>query len=181
MRRKDETVKKTILQCARSIALQEGIRAVNIRNIAKTAGIATGTVYNYYSSKDDILLELTEEYWNQTLLEMQQSICGGTFVHQLHEIYLFLRTHLKTAALLMSGLRTTGIRGHERMYSMQHVLYNILLKRLQQDEAIKPNTWSEEFTEQKYTGFLLTNVLAALQTNQPDINVLLEIIKRTLY
>ena len=74
MRRKDDTMRDTLLNSARDIADTEGIDAVNIRSIAKRAGIASGTVYNYFLSKDEILLALTEEYWKQTLLEMKTKI-----------------------------------------------------------------------------------------------------------
>ena len=48
MRRKDDTMRDTLLNSARDIADTEGIDAVNIRSIAKRAGIASGTVYNYF-------------------------------------------------------------------------------------------------------------------------------------
>ena len=44
MRRKDDTMRDTLLNSARDIADTEGIDAVNIRSIAKRAGIASGTV-----------------------------------------------------------------------------------------------------------------------------------------
>ena len=70
MKRKDDTLRDTLLSLARNVADTEGIEAVNIRSIAKKAGIASGTVYNYFSNKDEILLALTEEYWDRALLDM---------------------------------------------------------------------------------------------------------------
>ena len=87
MRRKDDTMRDTLLNSARDIADTEGIDAVNIRSIAKRAGIASGTVYNYFSNKDEILLALTEEYWKQTLLEMKTKITSDSFCFVL---FLFL-------------------------------------------------------------------------------------------
>ena len=74
MRKKDDTLRDTLIKLARSIADTDGIDAVNIRTIAQRAGIATGTMYNYFSSKEEILLALTEEYWIQTLPEMNTAI-----------------------------------------------------------------------------------------------------------
>ena len=80
MRRKDDTLRDTLLNLARNIADTQGIDAVNIRAIAQRAGIATGTMYNYFSNKEEILLALTEEYWKQTLRPCSQGIvvhvCG---------------------------------------------------------------------------------------------------------
>ena len=50
MRRKDDTLRDTLLNIAQSMADTEGIEAVNIRSIAKKAGTASGTVYNYFSN-----------------------------------------------------------------------------------------------------------------------------------
>ena len=68
MRKKDDTLRDTLLALARKIADEDGLDAINIRFLAKKAGVATGTVYNYFTNKDEILLALTEEYWRQALL-----------------------------------------------------------------------------------------------------------------
>ena len=87
MRKKDDTLRGTLLDLSREIADTEGIDAVNIRSIAKRAGVATGTVYNYFSNKDEILLALTEEYWKQTLIDMRIAITADSFCGQLQEIF----------------------------------------------------------------------------------------------
>ncbi len=74
MSKKDDTLRDTLLGSAKNIADTEGIEAINIRSIARKAGIASGTVYNYFSNKEKILLALTEAYWNQALLEMKSKI-----------------------------------------------------------------------------------------------------------
>ena len=51
MRKKDDSLRGILLDSARTIADTEGIEAVNMRSIAQRAGVATGTVYNYFSSK----------------------------------------------------------------------------------------------------------------------------------
>ena len=80
MRKKDDTLRDTLLELSRQIADTDGISAVNIRSIAQKAGVATGTVYNYFSGKDEILLALTEEYWKQTLYEMNNTISAVSFL-----------------------------------------------------------------------------------------------------
>ena len=45
MRRKDDTLRDTLLEYARELADSEGLEAVNIRSIAGKAGVAAGTVY----------------------------------------------------------------------------------------------------------------------------------------
>ena len=77
MRKKDDALRDSLLALCRETAEREGLEAINIRSIAKRAGVAAGTVYNYFSGKDDILLALTEEYWREALAEMDRAVLSG--------------------------------------------------------------------------------------------------------
>ena len=98
MRKKDDTLRDTLLELARQTADNEGIDAINIRSIAKKAGVATGTVYNYFSCKDELLLALTEAYWKQALLEMDAALTADSFCGQLQQIFLFLKERIEQSA-----------------------------------------------------------------------------------
>lgn len=50
--------KAAILTCAREIFSQKGYKETNITDITQAAGVATGTFYNYYPSKDKIFMEI---------------------------------------------------------------------------------------------------------------------------
>ena len=77
-------MRETLLNTARALAEEEGLQKLNIRSIAKKAGVASGTVYNYFSGKDEILLALTKEYWKQALLEMDDAIITDSFCEALN-------------------------------------------------------------------------------------------------
>ena len=116
-------MRSTLLELACQIADSEGLDAVNIRSLAGRAGIATGTVYNYFSCKDEILLALTEEYWRQALLQMKTVITADSFCGQLLEIFTFLQEQIdRSAGKLMSSLGNIEATGHARMASMQSEL-----------------------------------------------------------
>ena len=106
MRKKDETMRDTLLASARHIADTEGAGALNIRRLAMEAGVATGTVYNYFQSKEDVLLALTEEYWQKALLDMRLALRAETFIGQVAEMYAFLRERIAdSGGALMGSLR----------------------------------------------------------------------------
>lgn len=89
VRKKDDSLRGALIDYARELAEKEGPEAVNIRSLAGKAGIATGTVYNYFSCKDEILLALTEEYWRKTLADMRAAVTAPSFCGQLEEIFTF--------------------------------------------------------------------------------------------
>lgn len=50
--------KETILNTARDVFLKKGYKKTNISEIAKSSGIAAGTFYNYFDSKEALFLEV---------------------------------------------------------------------------------------------------------------------------
>lgn len=182
MRKKDGTLRGTLLDHARHLANAEGAGAVNIRSIAQRAGVASGTVYNYFSNKDEILLALTEEYWKETLLEMRAAITAGSFCGQLEEMFAFLRERVDSSAgMFMHSLENVEAAGRERMTSMQIALEAAMVRQMEQDINICKDAWNETFTKGQYARFIMTNMMALLRTEQPDIQFFIAIVKRTIY
>lgn len=182
MRRKDDTLHDTLLDYARNIADTEGIKAVNIRSIAKRSGVATGTVYNYFSGKDEIILELTEEYWSETLIEMKKYVTADSFCGKLEQIFDFLKDRIdSTARMLMRSLENVEAAGHKRMTSMQSTLGKEIIRQMEQDTSVRSDIWNKDFTKEKYAEFIIMNLTSMLRTQAPDIQFLLQIVKRTVY
>ena len=182
MRRKDDTLRDTLLYYARNIADAEGVGAINIRSIAQKAGVATGTVYNYFSSKDEILLALTEEYWKQTLLEIKTVIDADSFCGQLEEIFTFLKEGIdNSAGKLMYSLGNVETSGRELMMSMKTDLEEDLIQRMEKDTHLRKDIWNETFTKEQFARFIIMNMTVLLKTKAPDIQFLIEIVKRTIY
>lgn len=182
MRKKDETLRDILLKAAQDIADTEGIEAVNIRSIAGKAGIASGTVYNYFSNKGEILLALTESYWKQTLLEMRSEITAVSFCGQLQEIFNFLKVRIEqSAGRLMHSLGDVEAAGQVQMASMQAVLEEILMQSMEQDADIRRDVWDETFTREQFVRFIMMNMTMSLKTRAPDIAFLITMIRRTIY
>ena len=66
-------VKEDILLVTRELLKETGYSDLNIRKIASQCGVATGTVYNYYSSKNEIIVEILLNEWNLMLRRIDQS------------------------------------------------------------------------------------------------------------
>jgi AcrR family transcriptional regulator len=52
---------EAIIEAARALASESGLAAVQIVPVAERAGIAAGTVYRYFSSKDDLVAALVSD------------------------------------------------------------------------------------------------------------------------
>ncbi len=129
MRRKNQELRQCLLDCARRIECAEGADGLSIRKLAAEANIAIGTVYNYFESKQEVLLAMTEEYWNDALREMQGSITAERFSEQIRQIYAFLAEKLNDCAKCLCSLRRT--RKAERADDiLQGTVVRSLVRRL---------------------------------------------------
>ncbi len=74
MRTKEGNKQKDILEAAISVFAEYGYNDAKISKIAEVAGVASGSVYLYFKSKDDILLQIFKPIWDQLSNELQDLI-----------------------------------------------------------------------------------------------------------
>ncbi|UNL87065.1 TetR/AcrR family transcriptional regulator [Priestia koreensis] len=61
-KKRTEQKKQAILTSAFTLFFQNGVKGVNISQIAKQAGVSQVTIYNYFESKENLLLEVIKGY-----------------------------------------------------------------------------------------------------------------------
>jgi TetR/AcrR family fatty acid metabolism transcriptional regulator len=63
-----------ILDAALRTFVKRGYPETKVAEIASEAGVAEGTIYNYFPSKEDLLLALFDEKWNAIIHEVKSKI-----------------------------------------------------------------------------------------------------------
>lgn len=63
-------MKSHILNVAGSLMTKKGVKNTSLKDISKVAGISKGTLYYYYSAKDDIIYDIAEENLSKITDEM---------------------------------------------------------------------------------------------------------------
>jgi TetR/AcrR family fatty acid metabolism transcriptional regulator len=93
MRHKDNEKHRKIIAAATKVFAKKGFYKAKISDIAREAGVADGTIYIYFSHKDDILISLFEEKMKEVLdnMERQTSLETDPFA----KIGRFAFLHLK--------------------------------------------------------------------------------------
>lgn len=66
-----EDAKAKILKTARAQLFEQGYTNFTLRAIAEQCGIAVGTIYNYFSSKDMLIASIMVEDWAVALARMR--------------------------------------------------------------------------------------------------------------
>lgn len=75
--REKQLTRQAILTAARQIAQQEGWPALTIRKVGELIEYSPPMVYEYFASKEDILLHLLREGFDQLTAAMQQARAAG--------------------------------------------------------------------------------------------------------
>ncbi len=65
--------KSRIIQAAKRVISRSSIAGATMRGIAEEAGLSTGAIYHYFSSKEDILYEVMDESFSETLRIAEES------------------------------------------------------------------------------------------------------------
>ena len=83
-----ENLKEKILAEADRQLQETGYGAMTIQSIAKACGVGVGTVYNYYSSKDEIVIACVAAAWMKRI-EMIRTVAqyAKTYEAVIHCIY----------------------------------------------------------------------------------------------
>ncbi len=71
MPKRIENLRENMIKCAKAELLAHGYDALAIRSVAQGCGIAVGTVYNYFPSKDMLVAAVMLEDWLTTLERMR--------------------------------------------------------------------------------------------------------------
>jgi Transcriptional regulator len=91
-----ENPKQLILDKAREILYNQGYNKLSMRTLSKACDIALGTIYNYYPTKKDLVIEMMTEYWQNYLNSVRQiADSQNDFYIKLNNIFNELRTFIE--------------------------------------------------------------------------------------
>jgi AcrR family transcriptional regulator len=83
-----------ILNAATKVFAEKGFHGATIRDIARTAGVADGTVYNYFGSKADVLLGILNRLNETEQRSEQLALPPGQDFRSFFSAYLRQRIHV---------------------------------------------------------------------------------------
>lgn len=66
-------LEERFLEHARQILYTEGYAALSVRRLARECQTATGTVYNYYRNKDELVARVMMTDWRKALRQMEMA------------------------------------------------------------------------------------------------------------
>lgn len=115
MQNEEQTTQEKILCAAKAEFLKKGFQTASLRAIVKAAGVTTGALYGYYSSKEALFDALVEESYTHLLsafrnvlddfsrlpIEQQPERMGTVSQACMEELLLYMFNHREAFHLLL--------------------------------------------------------------------------------
>lgn len=133
--------KNKILSVARKQLFDKGYNGLIIRGVAQQCGLAVGTIYNYFSSKDMLVASIMAEDWLTSLKEMQNNCKVAPTIEQgVKSIYCEIDKYVHTYEKIWTNYKgiPSGFGGRHLLLRTQlSELLSVLLKRHGRKEDIE--------------------------------------------
>lgn len=180
------TSKEAIMQVCREIVAEKGLKALNMRLVADKCHIALGTLYNYYSDKDELMVATVESVWRDIFHMNQQCETDFSFPEYVQYIFTCIQTGAEAYPNFFTEhtVSIAGSKKGEARNTMGNYFAHIkkgMLDVLEADDSVDENSFSESFTAAGFVDFVMDNLLLLLLQGITDCSTLLVIIRRMIY
>ena len=179
------TSKEEILKVCREIVSESGLSAVNMRAVAQRCHIALGSLYYYFSGKDELVLETIESVWKD-IFQMDRDKQSQSFTETVEWIFESVRNGANAypnffTAHSLSFASTGKSKANSTMDAYIEHMKAGMSAALKADRDVRTDAFSEAFSEADLLDFVLTNILVLLLRQKQDCRFLIEIVRKTIY
>lgn len=182
----DVAMRDKLLEEAYRIADAEGLSALTVRRLARASHVSVGTVYNHFSSKDELTTAVIELYFRRSIMdEFCRLDANRGFVDYCEDLYASLvvildrfRSHwLKNYGALPIAEKVSA-RLRERQI-LAHALRG-LAEIYERDQDVRPSL-PVECGAEPVSRFVLENMVSALRSGERSCPVLFGLLREALY
>ncbi len=183
---KQVTSKQEILEACRAIVAELGVHALNMRNVAKRCDVAVGSLYNYFSSKDDLMTQVVESIWEEIVFRDFDRSEQSDFLRSVGDLFRNISTGSQRYPLFlmmhsMNIASSDKMRARQAMKRFFSLIEQRLLEVLDKDPRVDQEIFTAEFSKEEYVRFIFSSILTAIVDRSESCLFLLELIRRTIY
>lgn len=167
------TTREKILEQALQIAQKEGVDKVSIRKLANACGIAIGSVYNYYSNKQELIEAVSKHFWSNLLKDQN-------LIYRKHMGFtLFLQQYYAFIYGKLSDYDTSWLTSMDE--GMKREALALFKSVLLQDDRVNPRIWNMELNQDFFCDYVFDNIIALLQSKKDNCRFYIYLLEHLLY
>lgn len=183
---KGATSREYIMQVCRKIASAQGLETLTMRRVARECGIALGTLYNYYSDKDELLIAAVESIWREIFHGNECCSTGVSFPDHVSRLFKRARDGADKYPDFITAHSMVLAKSQKRQAKNAMEQYfdhmkSEMLTVLQADPQVNATAFSPSFLQSDFIDFVMDNILLLLIKESESCAVLIGIIRRMIY
>ena len=179
-----EDPRELILSEAKKILENEGYSQISIRRVAKECGIAVGTIYNYYPTKKELIIEMMTDFWEEYFCNIEPILNSqegfyiklkklfsdlAQFIKRFREIWLHHELY-SSPDYIESGLKRKNLY----IDQLIGIIEELLVKEVYHKENVK------NFNSNNMASFILINFISMVQMPYFDYQFFERILKAVI-
>lgn len=184
MNRSDISGEKIIETSIELIRREEG--GLNMRRVAAACGVAVGSLYNYFPTKEDLGLAVIKRVWETAfstkLLSFDPKDSFTDYLSRLYTVAYECNREYHGFFLRHRMLMSAGSEAAKK--SMGRCIGEIvgaISKALSKDKAVSPKAWLGGLNPDSLAGFVFSNLMLALSSGKENCDFLILILSKILY
>lgn len=175
--------RELILNEAKDLLYKEGYSSISIRRVAKECDIAVGTIYNYFPTKKELIVEMMTNFWEEFFHDVD------IVLHSTKDFYEKLREIFNNISEFIRRFRETWLRnelysspdyiesGVERQNIYIDKLIAIVEEMLGKEMDNKNKESLKDFNSNQIAKFIVMNFIAMVQMPYLDYESFEKILK----
>lgn len=177
--------KLEVFKIARDIATKEGLSSLTIRRLSKESDISVGSIYNLFGTKDNLIMELIEDYWISSLREIMadEKLNEGSFIERLEYLYINFK---KTSSDFhddwirdMVGMNMSNPHVLEKSNKYKGIMEDKIREMILEDEDVK-SALDPEFNLDELASFVFENIMILLSNDEDTLGFFALVLERAL-
>ena len=179
-----EDPRELILSEAKKILENEGYSQISIRRVAKECGIAVGTIYNYFPTKKELIIEMMTDFWEEYFCNIEPILNSqegfyiklkklfsdlAQFIKRFREIWLHHELY-SSPDYIESGLKRKNLY----IDQLIGIIEELLVKEVYHKENVK------NFNSNNMASFILINFISMVQMPYFDYQFFERILKAVI-
>lgn len=181
------TSREALLEAATAIVERQGVAALSIRGLARESGTGTGTVYNYFPSKEDLTVAVIEhffakafyeEFCHPATTENFASYCEKLCREVCRVINTFRTQWLVDARAIPAAEKAAArLREHELLAHVREGLEAVF----ERDPDICHDRLNPQVDGAAMAQFVLDVLIESLRDERSNCTVLIALLRSALY
>lgn len=180
------TSREAILDTCRKMVTTEGLSAINMRSVAKSCGVAVGSLYNYFPSKGDLIQATVRSVWMDIFFELENRMEFQTFLECLEWMFSrmqwayaqypgFLTVH---AIGFTESNRAAGRKEMEQYFAH---LKSGMLSVLENDLEVRADAFCDTLSRQELVDLSFSTLIWLFLEGKSSCDSFFEMVRRAIY